>query len=102
VATLVEGQFPAISADILAQDVGGIISPSALEIAVLWRQPSIKHLEDVDRLVAEVETARRFLTTVSCVTLHAYAGHALIRRANRIGRESLADRQIRKSAAQAC
>jgi hypothetical protein len=36
-AAFVEGQFPAISAYILAQDIGGIISPSALEVAVLGR-----------------------------------------------------------------
>ena len=42
-------------------------------------------------MVAEVETARRFLSAVSRVTLDADGGHALIPRANRIGLDTLTE-----------
>ena len=53
----------------MAQHVGGALLAAQLEIAVLWREPSVEHLGDLDDPLAQMKAARRLLAPVTRVTL---------------------------------
>ncbi len=55
----------------MPQDVGAAVSPQAPEMAVLGREPSVEHLDDVYGVITEMQSPRCLLTAVPCVALDA-------------------------------
>ena len=74
----VEGQFPLPGEGIVTNDPLGIICCFKFEISVLRSQPSVYDFNHFHSGLANRNPARRFLTAVSCITLHLNAHDRLV------------------------
>ena len=62
--------FPPNGHDIVTQDVEIAVSVLHLEVPMIGREPLVEHVGDFNFPIAHSETARRFFSTMACITLN--------------------------------